>query len=454
MRSERRGRYHGDRRTGVSHAEGIDRDPNACEATRLSLALLHLVATGDLPDRDVLRIHNKDAIEAAVAGDMAGRTYGAVTINPPYIKLDHLGLIERDIYRAYLGGRDPGRFDAYVPFVKLCLDLVERGGFVCLVLPQAFLTASKSAALRRRISEETDVRCVVDLTAVPVFEGVGAYTILLVLQRRAENPQAEVRAQVARVTESVGAALQACLDGEEAETPFYSVYGVGQKFFKARDWVLMSPSKLRFDERLKSLPRLSEFMDVKQGFVTGADDVFIISRDNVPAGEEAVFVDYLPDRRIARYQLPPRAERMVFMPYQADAPMADRHVQELYPRTWAYLCQHREKLSTRGSVRVGKLQWWRPERPRSPAVLLQPKIVCPHLMLTPRFAVDMAGALRREPRPVHGGPRPNGPANAVAFPLRGAELLGLQLASADLFFKIQQGLQSPGSSNAQGCARP
>lgn len=38
-----------------AQTEGIDRDPNACEATRLSLALLHLVATGTLPDHLSIR---------------------------------------------------------------------------------------------------------------------------------------------------------------------------------------------------------------------------------------------------------------------------------------------------------------------------------------------------------------------------------------------------------------
>jgi len=55
-------------RQAFSQIFGIDKDPNACEATRLSLALLHLVATGKLPQSWELRVSNEDAIKAALEG--------------------------------------------------------------------------------------------------------------------------------------------------------------------------------------------------------------------------------------------------------------------------------------------------------------------------------------------------------------------------------------------------
>jgi hypothetical protein len=134
-------------------------------------------------------------------------------------------------------------------------------------------------------------------------------------------------------------------------------------------------------------------MSVKQGFVTGADDVFIIPKRAVPKGEERVYVDYLPDRQIARYRLPSRIERVVFYPYDNSAPLTENNLIQRFPETWTYLSARKEKLAIRSSVISGSVPWWRPERPREPSILLRPKIVCPHLMLTPRFAVDAGGKL-------------------------------------------------------------
>jgi hypothetical protein len=140
--------------------EGVDRDPNACEATRLSLALLHLVATGELPD--ALPVSTADAIIEAKNGRIEKSAYGAVLTNPPYVKLDFLSPADREQYAAFLGPEFKGRLDAYIPFVKLCLDAAEPSGFVCMVLPQVFLSAANASALRAKISAEFDVRCLVD----------------------------------------------------------------------------------------------------------------------------------------------------------------------------------------------------------------------------------------------------------------------------------------------------
>ena len=64
-----------------------------------------------------------------------------------------------------------------------------------------------------------------------------------------------------------------------------------------------------------------------------------------------------------------------------------------FPETWRYLSLNREQLEARKSVTRSGVPWWRPVRPREPSTILRPKIVCPHLMLTPRFAVNSNGRL-------------------------------------------------------------
>ena len=371
--------------------EGMDKDPNAYEATRLSLALLHLISTGSLPRASMLRISNEDSIVANLEGRLAARSFGAVITNPPFIKLDDLPPSERETYRLYLGERDLGRIDAYLAFVRLCMDLAEPGGFVCLVLPQSFLTASNAASHRQRIASEFDVRCLVDLSAVPVFEGFGAYSILIVIQRRTVADSIGLPAQIALVTERIGGALQACLDEVDVTTAYHRVFRVPQELFRSKQWILISPEQLRVDERLRTLPHISKFMTINQGFITGADDIFIVPRSRVPRGEERAYAEYLPDRQIQRYQVPNQTDSLVFFPYDGDEQLTERVLRSRFPKTWTYLTSHRNRLSARKSVSSGRVPWWRPARPRKPSTILRPKIVGPHLMLTPRFAVDAEG---------------------------------------------------------------
>ena len=377
-----------------SRTEGIDKDINACEATRLSLALLHLIVTNNLPKASELRVTNADAISSMLEGTLAKGAFGAVMTNPPYVKLDNLHPSDRKTYEQYLGERYSGRIDAYIPFVQLCLELSAPGGLICLVLPQAFLSAVNAAMLRRKISEQFDVRCLVDLSAVPVFDDVGAYTILLILQRRLTTVDADRQtAQIAQVTESVGAALQACLDGRTEANDYFTVFSVQQSFFRSRIWTLVSPAQLRVETRLGSLPRLSTFMQIAQGFVTGADKVFIRRREMVPRGEEKIYIDYLPDRQIGRYSVPRRTAEVVFFPFDGDRQLNEAEISERFPQTWRYLRSNEQELRERRSVTDSGVLWWKPVRSRFPSTILRPKIVCPHLMLTPRFAVDTSGNL-------------------------------------------------------------
>ena len=167
------------------------------------------------------------------------------------------------------------------------MTAAEPDGFVCLVLPQVFLTATNAASLRLSIACDFDVRCLVDVSAVPVFENIGAYNILLVLQRRAGSVGTQrPSALIAQISAFIGPALQACLEGRLVENRHYRVFSVEQDFFASKEWVLVGPSQLKFDMRLRRLPKLSTFLDVRQGLVSGADDVFMRDRSDVPEGEE------------------------------------------------------------------------------------------------------------------------------------------------------------------------
>jgi hypothetical protein len=375
-------------RSAFAQTTGVDRDPSAVQVARLSLALLHLVATGRLPEE--IGLHSADAIHEAEQGRLVG-PYDAVVANPPFVKLDHLTGPEREAYSQYLGKFKSGRVDAYLAFVKLCLEIVSPGGFVCLVLPQVFLSARNSRPLRERISIDFDIRCVVDLTAIDVFDGVGAYTILLILERRTLSSSQPAKAQVVRVQEFVGPALQACLERRVVDTPYYSVFEVDQGYFQRASWVLLDPGDMQVEARLSVFKPIAEYLEVRQGFLTGADDVFIRQGRLIPVEDRALYREYLKDKQITRYGLPTEVEEVVFYPYEGDRPLSEHDLVERYPDTWAYLLANRSRLEARRSVQKGETLWWRPIRPRDPSRLFRPKIVCPHLMLTPRFGLDLEG---------------------------------------------------------------
>lgn len=373
--------------TAFANVAGIDIDANACEATKLSLSLLHLLSTGSLPL--ALNIQNTNAIESVLLDGIAVEHFDVVLANPPYIKLDDLQPDQRAIYKNYLGDDFTGRIDSYLAFLKWALDSVKPGGFVCLVLPQAFLTARNGNALRKRIAKEFNVRCLIDLSGVQVFGDVGIYSALLIVQKHLENATANGKGQLVRIQGLVGSALQACLEHRQIETPYYSVFEVDQDYFSADEWQVVGRSEGALRSKLLQFHKISDFFEVRQGFVSGADDVFILDKRIIPKAELSLYIDYLPDRMIEKYLLPTKVPE-VFLDLVSDGESLDeQQLQEQFPWTWHYLERNRDKLQKRLTVLKGQLAWWKPTRPRNREILLSKKIVCPHLMLTPRFGIDL-----------------------------------------------------------------
>lgn len=382
---------------------GVDVDPNAVQATRLSLALLHLVLTGTYPSQ--LNIQNHESIlYFSDHKELAGR-FDAVIANPPYTKYDDMPEEWRSRVTSLMKEPEEGKPGMFLALLKLGLDSVKPGGFLLYVLPRSILIAPGAATIRKEIAEHFWVRVLADLHQIPVFEGIGTYVILLILQRKADlisGMDDTPRAVIVRCSELVGQALQNALEGRLISTDFYDIYEADQSQFEEPKWYILTPGQNRLKERLRSLPPLEEFLDVRLGLVTGADKVFVRPRSEVDPSEMALYRPLLGDRDMLRYippyTTPDETPRVVFYPFLGNRMITEDELRD-FPRTLAHLEAHGEFLRSRRQVIAGSFPWWRPERPRSPEKLLRPKIMSPHLVLLPRFSLDTTGqyAVTRSP---------------------------------------------------------
>ena len=215
--------------------KGVDIDENAIVATKLSLSLLYLILTGKFPKKLNLRVG--DAIDSLRSDGRRRKTKTDLFIgNPPFRKLDRLPPAMRKMYLDFLGTEFTGRADSYLAFLKLALDNVSEGGFVCYVLPHNFLFAKNSRIFRNRIANDFIIHCLVDLSNVEVFEGVGAYVVLLIIEKSVRNQRSDLQARIGKILTRSGEALQCILDGVDAENNWYSCFRLPQEYFDRDEW--------------------------------------------------------------------------------------------------------------------------------------------------------------------------------------------------------------------------
>lgn len=371
-----------------ANIHGIDVEPNAIKAARLSLYLLHLVLIDQFPQSS-LELKCENALER-FPGRTSGEGFDVIIANPPYVRWENVPLKWHQPVLDYLGGDVVGRPDLYLAFIKIALENTSHNGYFLFVLPHTFLLSSNAGGLRNRIREEFWIRHIVDLSAMKVFDSASSYPVLLIAERK-QDGVSETPAFITKCTGFVGEALQVALDERTDSNSFYSVYHVEQEYFSNSEWHLLYPGDYQLAQRISSLPKLDSFFNVNQGLNSGADRVFIRGFSEIPKEERAVYVPLLKDREMERYGIPTEISSFVFYPFEGDRLFEVSELKMSFPSTWEYLESHYAVLSDRASVKRGSLPWWRPERPRVPSALLRPKVVGPHLMLFPKFSLDVDG---------------------------------------------------------------
>jgi methylase of polypeptide subunit release factors len=294
---------------------GIDVDPNACHAARLSLSLLSLVLLDD-DIRDV-NIQNGSAL---TFGRDLDDPIDVVVANPPYVKVEAQTQEIRERILDILGDTSAGRPDLYLAILKRSVDALKSGGYGLFVLPETFLKADSAQGVRRFLASTCWIHCLVDLTAVRVFEDVGVYTILLVFQKHSST-ESEPLAKIVRCEDRVAQALQEVLDDRCIQTPFYTVHESTQDAFAHEEWSLATPTVGLILKKYAEMGELQSEAQLRQGMNTGADNVFIVPANRMPQVEPELFVPLLSDREMEVFTVPSDVQGYVFYPYRNDEPL-------------------------------------------------------------------------------------------------------------------------------------
>ena len=199
--------------------------------------------------------------------------------------------------------------------MKAGIELLKPGGYGLFVLPHSFLIAESAAKLRKYLIEQCWITCLADLSAIPVFGNTGIYVILLIFQKKQLYLSESPFCTTIKCREFVGKSLQDGLRNKYTDNPFYSVFELNQSFFNNEVWSILPIKELKLKEKISLLPALSEFLEVRQGFVTGADDVFIVEKNRISKTEEQIYIPYLPDKDIDRYSTVRNSNLYVFYPF-------------------------------------------------------------------------------------------------------------------------------------------
>ncbi|WP_280507253.1 Eco57I restriction-modification methylase domain-containing protein [Nocardia flavorosea] len=132
---------------------------------------------------------------------------------------------------------------------------------------------------------------------------------------------------------------------------------------------------------------------IRVGIKTNADRVFIAEHWGDPDTEPELLCDLITHHDLRPWRVEGSRRARVLYPYDLDHPRRIPVDLARYPRTAAYLEQHREVLSARGYLTEAGRKWFEHWVPQRPHMWRTPKVVFPDISDRPRFALDRSGAV-------------------------------------------------------------
>ncbi len=401
------------------HIFGVDIDEQAVEVTKLSLMLKMLEGEfGILPGRNILPMLDKNIKcgNSLISGDTIelmkyfGKDYykvkpfsykdefkqivvdeggfDAIIGNPPYYNIDKI-----------MGKKSPAisfikqayseiwsdKTDILFYFLTKAIKLSKQK--VGFIVSRAFFEAYKAKKLREFILSSTEIHSIIDFNGFHVFEaGIAtAIPILEVESNTGARNKNKISVYRLKTSETSSDLISHILLENMKDDKIFEIFQYNQKELSGASWNFVP--KLIKDINLKidnDYPKLGEIYNVGKGMETGRNDIFgnlypeIVKKLNLET-------HYLKKRAvnsdIQKNFIIDRSEYLIYIEDLLsfkDVPLCIAN----------YLKSHEIELKKRAAYQRGNCEWWKFTWPLHKEWYSKPKIICPYLAGTNRFALD------------------------------------------------------------------
>lgn len=375
---------------------GRDISAEAVTMARVAIATTVRDLIGMQVQSDVLRA---DALDGG-----PWPTADVILMNPPFRSWERMTAVEKDWVRSVLPERRSGRADLSVGFIARALDALNSGGVLATLLPAGVLASEGLAAWRTSLLERARPTLVAVLGEHGLFRHALVNVGVLALVKDADAPKDRDLLTLAWAAADTGAAAGAMRAIRRVAREFDAR---PSRMAERALWTVTRTTLMTLEERPSWLPganalgplldairasiptRVEDLFSVHQGIRTGANDVFVHSRqvvDTLPERERVWFVPAIVTESFAAGELQPGP--MVFMG-SANWETEDDVVAAIPQFYRQVLEPARERL--RGRAGIVPEKWWLLTRPRGWVRSGIPRLVSKRFGLLPAFARDLEG---------------------------------------------------------------
>tara|TARA_R110000782_G_scaffold80846_1_gene159782 strand:+ start:10836 stop:13904 length:3069 start_codon:yes stop_codon:yes gene_type:complete len=299
--------------------------------------------------------------------------FDAIVGNPPYVRIQNLVKYSPDevkYYQSELSGFAVAKketIDKYYVFIQRAIGLLNPTGFLGYVVPNKFFIIKGGKALRKFISESSNLSKIIHFGVTQVFPDRSTYTAIVILQKE-EKEQFQFK-RVKKITPD--------LLGDNSGYLEYN-----QENFKDDPWVFLSRETETVFNKLNSgqVQPLKSLAEICVGLQTSLDKIYIFTPEDETENtfvftsngvrkeiEKEICLPCVYDLSFGLFDTINPNAQMIF-PYviengKAEVISEDDFTQN-YPLCWAYLNEHKAQLEKR-SINGKDAKWYQFGRSQS-----------------------------------------------------------------------------------------
>lgn len=344
--------------------------------------------------------------------------------NPPYLGEKGNTQVFKKIRQTEFGRKHyEGKMDLSYFFALKSLELIHKKGRLTYLTTNYFITADGAAKFRKTLKETTWFAHILNFNSYPVFkDALGQHNMIYTLKRHDQSQEIQ-KAKKSKETlvryvhnqtyiEKIHLECDPILEGKYPQKYVKEYLCHAEDLYTAEGTIsILSDDShkavLNVYDNFSDI-RLKDVFEIKQGIVSGADQVSgLMLRAKLPMEyiqeygiekgdpifvfdnndpkllevEESVLKPFYKNSDIDAYKIRPRTERKIVY---LDG--YNNETEQDYPRTLNHLQKYRPVLEARREVKTGTRPWYALQWPRNMSVFEGEKIVVPQRCKINRFA--------------------------------------------------------------------
>nr|WP_241430123.1 DNA methyltransferase [Halococcus saccharolyticus] len=275
--------------------------------------------------------------------DLANPGFDAVIGNPPYVRIQRIDDTVADwLFDQYQTCSQ--KVDLSVPFLELAIDLISETGIASYISTSQWLATDYGQAAREYLGKG-HIRRMIDLGTLPVFEGISTYPAIFFLEA---TPRESL--EYAEVVDEEQLNMESLRELDLRE--------FGYDRFGSESWVLEGLDLRATLDRVDATEPLSEWGNFNIGAITGMDEVFVVTDEDVKKHgleSDLIYPHAHRGEEITKYGRVTPENRVIY-PYEAGndggATLIPEHRLEAeYPNIHTYLRSYEDELRERRDSR-------------------------------------------------------------------------------------------------------